>query len=141
MKMSEVSFRLLTGKGVDVAKLVQILVFMEAHRMAYNISLYDNSGTLEAEFTSENGYIYMGVERPDFSYYDNMLGDCIFWLPNVSIPEVACSEIAGAGKKLNYLIEFSEKNDFLKGCGTILEVENDYIGLIVTLLPNWIEIA
>lgn len=141
MKISEVSVRFLSVRGVDLNKFGESLAFIKAQEMNFNISIYDNAGTLEVEFTSENGYIFIKIERADFSYYDNMLGDSIFWLPNVSIPEVACSAIAGAGKTLNDLIEFGEKNDFLKGCGTILEVENDYIGLIVTLLPNWIEIA
>lgn len=141
MKMSEVSFRLLTGKGVDVAKFVQCLLFMEAHGMSSNISIYDNFGALEATITSGNGAIYMATERPNFSYYDDIFGYAILLLPNVSIPEVACSKIVGAGKMANDLIEFGEENAFLKGCGTILSVENDEIALTVKLLPNWIEIG
>ena len=141
MKMSEVSFRLLTGKGVDVDKFVQSLVFIEAHRMTYNISIYDNFGALEATITAENGSIYMAIVRQNFSYYDAIFGDAILLMPNVSIPEVVCSKIVGAGKMANDLIEFGEENAFLKGCGTILAVENGEIGLTVKLLPNWIEIA
>ncbi|MGI9377882.1 MAG: hypothetical protein ACR2PC_17605 [Tsuneonella suprasediminis] len=141
MKISEVSVRFLSVRGVDLNRFVESLAFINAQEMNSSISIYDNVGTLEAEFESENGCIYINIERGDFSYYDNMLGDSIFWLPNVSIPEVACSNIAGAGKTLNDLIGFGEKNAFLKGCGTILDVENDYNGLIVTLLPNWIELA
>lgn len=141
MKMSEVSFRLLTVRGVDVSKFVQSLMFMEAHRMACNISLYDNFGALDATINSENGSIYVEIVRQSFSYNDDIFGDAILLLPNVSIPEVLCSKIVGAGKTADNLIEFGEENAFLKGCGTILAVENDEIGLTVKLLSNWIEIG
>lgn len=139
--MSEVSFRLLTVRGVDVSKFVQSLMFMEAHRMACNISLYDNFGALDATINSENGSIYVEIVRQSFSYNDDIFGDAILLLPNVSIPEVLCSKIVGAGKTADNLIEFGEENAFLKGCGTILAVENDEIGLTVKLLSNWIEIG
>lgn len=98
MKMSEVSFRLLTVRGVDVSKFVQSLMFMEAHRMACNISLYDNFGALDATINSDNGSIYVEIVRQSFSYNDDIFGDAILLLPNVSIPEVLCSKIVGAGK-------------------------------------------
>ena len=77
----------------------------------------------------------------NFSYYEDDSGDAILWLPNVRIPEIECAKIVDAGKAVGDLIEFDEENVFLKGCGTILSVENGEIGLTVKLLPNWIEIA
>lgn len=141
MKMSEVFFKLLTSKGVDVNKFVEILSFIEAHGMASDIFFYTHLGELEAKVDHLDGCIYLEMNCINFSYYEDDSGDAILWLPNVRIPEIECAKIVDAGKAVGDLIEFDEENVFLKGCGTILNVENGEIGLTVKLLPNWIEIA
>lgn len=141
MRISNVCVKFLISKGVDPKKFVELMLFTKINGMVSNTFIYNNVGALEATITSTNGCIYMEMERPDFSYYDDIFGDTILWLRNVSIPEVVCSKIVGAGKMVNDLIEFGEENAFLKGCGAILAVENDEIGVTVKSLPNWIEIS
>lgn len=141
MKISSVFFRLLISKGIDPQNFVEVCSFAKINGMVSNTYIYNNVGELEATITLANGCIYVEIDRPDFSYYDDIFGDTILWLRNVSIPEVVCSVIVGAGKMAHDLIEFGEENAFLKGCGTILAVENDEIGVTVKTLPTWIEIG
>lgn len=141
MKISDVCVRFLISKGVDPRKFVELCSSIKINGVISKTLIYNKVGKLEAEITSTKRCIYLEIEHLKYSYYDDLVGDTIIWLSNVSIPEVLCSKIVEAGKRVEDLIELGEENSFLKGCGTILSVKNDEFGVTVKLLPNWIEMV